>query len=401
MRSGGGLMRLRFEPRWLLSSPLVCCSCLVGLAVLAVMARARAALEESTRLHAALVGKAVQLAAEQAAAAYVSSGGVAMQHAFDAGRGIEVLTRVHANGDFRYGMVETRFGGVSERFLFPILTGELPAVFSESFSQRIDGPPLPASWHLPQKMAAGAWPEVDLAGAHVLRDTAASVGVSHDDGIALLRMRLGTERQDFLLGCGATVLQPEIPESGVLHVLGNLWVDRGSRQLVLQLSDSLTIVVDGNVYIGRSVVVRGEGQLTIVTRAVDGASFADRDGDGRFGPGDELRGGRAMRGPEEGAGSVYLGLPNGRGGDLVVGASVVAEGELHVAVDRARLGGSLMLGQGGTVLPGAAGGLEVAGRAIRDRLRAGLPGFVVRGQPRPGRLRPEGDQPLYRPGSSR
>jgi hypothetical protein len=220
--------------------------------------------------------------------------------------------------------------------------------------------------------------------------------VQRDPGIALTRLPAGTDRDDFVLGAGN--LEPTADAGGAVHfVRGNLWVDCGPEPLRLSLPRDLTLVVAGNVYLGRSIAVAGPGRLTIAAQVADGVAFADVDGNGRWSTGDQLRSDDAFSGPMEGAGAVYLGLPREGAEHLCFDVGLVVGGELHLAADRALVRGPVVLSFGGTVLPGRRGRLVVAGWSAPLHETGLLPGFAAVGSPRPGplRLRGGGDQPLY------
>ena len=80
-------------------------------------------------------------------------------------------------------------------------------------------------------------------------DTGSSPGLVADDSIALLRLHSGTDRRDFsLVENGSNTWRPRVPASGVIVLDGHLWIDRLEHPLVVVLSRSLTIVVNGETF---------------------------------------------------------------------------------------------------------------------------------------------------------
>jgi hypothetical protein len=157
------------------------------------------------------------------------------------------------------------------------------------------------------------------------------------------------------------------------------------------------MIVAGNLYVGRSLRVTGAGCLTIVTQIDDGVAFADNDGNGRWSAGEPLYGAEGFRGPVEGSGNAYLGLPRGQQTVLELDCGLVIDGQLHVGADRAVVHGPVLLGSGGTALPDRHARFEVSGRRLPALQRSVLPGFVAVGAPRPGPVRLEvaGSRALY------
>lgn len=225
--------------------------------------------------------------------------------------------------------------------------------------------------------------------------------VNRNRSIAVLRLSAGTDRLDFVLGdSDQNHLRPAIPASGVQVIPGNLWIDHGDQALLLELPRSLTLVVDGNIYLGRSLVVRGPGRLFLVARHAAGIvadsqaahSFVDRNGDGAWGEGEPLVGSPGatdFRGPIEGSGMIYLGLPGQRQAALArldCHASLVADGEIYLRAARSAVHGAVIGGGGITNFDGSR--LHLG----RDRLpnidRGDVPGFRRAGPTRPGLLHP-------------
>lgn len=214
-----------------------------------------------------------------------------------------------------------------------------------------------------------------------------------DRSIALLHWDVGTEGDDFVFAGGG---RRAIEVAGDLIVVpGHLWLEPGPEPFELTLRSDLVVVVQGNLYLGRSLRVVGGGRLLMATDLPAGAaSFADRDGNGRWSEGDVLHAGGRFRGPVEGGGNVYLGLRCGSP-SIDCGAGLFVAGELHVAAD-AKVAGPVVLSYGATRL-GAGARLHAAGewRFRPDRER--VPGFTTTGPPRPSVLRSVAQPALHRP----
>lgn len=280
---------------------------------------------------------------------------------------------------------------------FEVLPGGAPAALALPFAYAGDPPP-PGLAPQAEPIDRALLPRL----AADLPDTAqapASTGaITADDSIALLRLRSGTDRRDYQLGRGdACELPLRAPGSGVVAVDGNLWIDAGARPLRLRLDRDLTLVVRGNVYVGRSVLVRG-GRLLLVAVAEPGQQFRDLDGDCRWSSGDQLLAGSApYRGPQEGSGGVFLGFADVRPQRLQLDLGLVVQGELHLAAAEVQSCGPILLFHGCTRAPGTRGRLLVAAERLPLVDRELVPGFAVSGPPRPGLLRLLHDDgvPLY------
>jgi hypothetical protein len=147
--------------------------------------------------------------------------------------------------------------------------------------------------------------------------------------------------------------------------------------------------VCGNLYVGRSVRVVGEGRLLFTTVVPEhAAAFADSDFDGRWSSPEAVRGRSQFQGPPEGGGAVYFGLA-GATASVHLGAGVVVVGELHVAADSA-VAGPLVLAFGVVKPRDRAVRLEAEGAWSFQTERERVPGFAVTGGVRPSRLRPAG-----------
>jgi hypothetical protein len=203
-----------------------------------------------------------------------------------------------------------------------------------------------------------------------------------DSEVAFLHLPAGTDRLDHTLGTSLDHMTPP-PESQVVEVKGNLWVLPSSQPLSIVLHTPLTLIVHGNVYLGRSVEVVGRGPLTIVAHRT-GTTFRDLDGDGTRSPQDPLLGGPGIP-ALEGDGAVYFGLPGlADQPTLCLALNLVAEGEIHV-LTAVRHHGALVGGHGLTACNDRAR-LELTGRCLQDVARTRIPGFATSGAPRPGVL---------------
>lgn len=179
-----------------------------------------------------------------------------------------------------------------------------------------------------------------------------------DDQVALLHLRLGTDLDDFVLDSpSARGLR------GVFVVPGHLWVEGAARSGPLVLAGDVTVVVRGNVYCVGSLRTRGRGRLVLVAAPAEVAAAA------------------------EGSGTVWLGLEGAGDPDrtIRVDAGIVAHGEVHVAVRRVAVRGSLVGGCGITSHVSGAR-LRAGIGTLPDPARERLPGFARAGGPRPGRL---------------
>ena len=233
-------------------------------------------------------------------------------------------------------------------------------------------------------------PQLHIRAAQSLSPHAAGwLGLRREDSLALLRTPSGTDLPDHVFAAKEDgVCRPTVPKSGTLLVAGHLWVDRGTEPLVIELSEALTVVVRGNIYIGRSLEVRGTGKLTLVAQRGNSELFADRDADGRWSKADELLTGDHYRGPVEGTGAIYLGLPAQANttDTLTIAACLYAQGEVHLLADHCEVQGALVLGQGLTWLGQAA--LTLSGTSLPNTQRERVPGFRRQGGRRPSLLQP-------------
>lgn len=383
-----GVFRLRFQSRWIFASPLLAAACFGAMGAAVVLARALSALREAHAIRREMEDAAVRLAVEQAAIDYVASTGACDHSLVNAGGGIEVSTIANSEVGSHILTLAAQVGQREASFTCPLLPGVTPPVLGLVFAVADDAPTLPSGWPHPAVVARADLPRLGNVPASRFQFEPLSMALHRDGGIALLTLAAGTDREDFVLSAAAPL------PGGLVHVPGNLWIEAGAVPMRLLLSDDVTFVVEGNVYLGRSVETVGAGRLTIVSEIAGGVPFADRDGNGRFSPGDVVRG-SLFEGPLEGGGNVYLGLPRAPCTALSLKLSLLVGGELHLATDRASVLGSILLCHGGTVLPSSRGMLAVLGYSDPRGERVLLPGFVAVGSPRPGCLRRSNKQTLY------
>jgi hypothetical protein len=279
--------------------------------------------------------------------------------------------------------IATEVHGQVFRFACSQLSGAAPEAFSSACAAAD-----PSAVRL---AAAGTnvqraeFPRLDAASIQNAPRAGMSRVFRRDTGVALLTWETGTEKDDFVFIAessrgGLDVFGP------LVVVPGNLWIEIGDRPLRLQLDHDLVVVVMGNLYVGRPVVVDGPGRLVLATTIGESeTAFADVDANGRWSSGDEVRGAASFRGPFEGAGNVYLGLPRATG-KLTVQASIAVAGQLHLA-GSATVGGPVVLAHGITGIGSATARLEPRGSWCFQVEREGVPGFATKGAPRPGLLR--------------
>ncbi len=206
-----------------------------------------------------------------------------------------------------------------------------------------------------------------------------------DSSLALAQWEVGTDGDDYVFGAGAG--QALAAGSEVLVVSGHLWLPAGDGPWTVRLSRDVLVVVRGNLYLGRSVQVIGGGRLVFYVLPAEGAvAFADRDGNGRWSGGDvTCHPDEAFRGPIEGGGAVFFGLPRSTADRLSCDAGLVAHGELQVWTD-AEVVGPLVVGAGVTRNGGGAK-LRATGGWKFQVERESVPGLESSGRPRPGLMR--------------
>ncbi len=102
--------------------------------------------------------------------------------------------------------------------------------------------------------------------------------------------------------------------------------------------------------------------------------------------------GERYRGPVEGTGAIYLGLPAQEADpdhpdnpvELTIAASLYAQGEVHVLASRVEIYGALVMEQGLTCFGRPA--LVLPGNRLPNTQRERVPGFRSNGGRRPGLL---------------
>jgi len=363
--------------RCLLDSPLLLAASATVVLGCVAMFDVGAALERAASVRLAAAPQLARLAAETALAKVLDQDPAAMTARVVVGDVVVNITR--RDGEFRLASQVGDAGAF--HFRAAEVAGAAPDVFAYGCSavdptsaKVVSGSRLIAPEQVPVLDPA------QLATA-ARGDRLASFRL--DQGIALLSWESGTEKQDY-------VLQPariaDIDDAGGLVVLpANLWIEVGEQPLRFRLQRDLVVVVQGNLYVGRSIVVDGPGRLVLVTTKGAGeSSFADLDANGRWSRGDRLCGPGEFVGPCEGAGNVYMGLP-GAANSLRCDVSLVVGGELHVGTT-VRVSGPVVVAHGVTVTAAVGSRLEAAREWSFDVARERVPGFATAGPPRPGVL---------------
>ncbi len=375
-----GRPRAPFHWRWLVDSPLLLASWASFVLVVLALRPVAAALRAAEAVQAETDQAQARLCAEQVAADLLRAGEV------DLGRSDAVVVRLGSlvctatpagDGGLRVA-VQGRAGRAHE-FWCEALPGGAPAALREPLTV-FGAAPLPPDLAAAPRPPAAARPRLLVPERHV--EALSTLGFARDPAVGLLHLAAGTDAEDLTWGAGRAELALE-PATGVVVVPGNLWLC-GTGPLTLRLARDLTVVVRGNLYLGRSVTVVGPGRLLLATDAAAGRPFADRDGNGRWSAGDGLLGPEPFRGPIEGAGGVWLGLPGEPGPVLEVGAGLLVDGELHLNADTT-VHGPVVLGHGVTRLADGVA-LRPTGRRLPDVERGRVPGLRPEGAPRPGRL---------------
>lgn len=359
-----------------LGSPLLVSALVIAVFATLVAARAIGALQLAEHLRDQAQLELLHLASEQSAAAALASGRAVVE--LDAGGGMcASANAMLADGRIA---VRARAGQTTAHFNCSVLAGQTPESFGHPLVAAEDLGPIPTGWPKPWRVSRAELPQPAVAGRSDVQLAARHPMLARDGGIALLRLLAGTDAEDYVLGRAAAGSEPQAwRRGGVVTVDGNLWVDRGGPPLELDLEEDLTIVVNGNLYLGRSLLLSGPGRLTLVT----------------------LAGTRAAPSPIEGTGEVFVGLPGaGLLAELQCDATIVVGSSLYVSAHRIVLRGSLVLGSGATIAEGCRGELDCSGWSAPDLGRSALPGFASTGTPRAGRLRPGYDS-LYLAAPSR
>jgi len=275
-------------------------------------------------------------------------------------------------------------GGKSFVFRATELSGRAPAAFARGAS--FVAPRLVPRMAGMCRIDPDGLPELDDAALDRAVRADLTTLLRRDRGIALLTWESGTERDDFVFDArGAAPLDSS---GDLLVVPGHLWIEAGPQPLRITLQKDLTIVVQGNLYVGRSIEVDG-GRLVLVARHERGTPiFADVDGNGRLTAGDAVRREGAAPGPIEGTGNCWLGLAASTG-ELRLDAALVVDGEVHLGAT-AHVAGPLVLPFGVTASRHPAARLVPEARWTFAIERERVPGFRTSGAPRLGLLEPWG-----------
>lgn len=227
---------------------------------------------------------------------------------------------------------------------------------------------------------------------------------AQDPGLALATWSVGTDGPDYVFHRPAGDV---LAAGGLVCVPGHLWIPPSAEPWTVRLTRDVVVAVRGNLYLGGSVRVIGEGRLVFYVEPPPGScAYGDRDGDGVWSAGDRLvAADDTFRGPLEGGGSAFLGLP-GNTRPIRCDAGLVVHGELHLRAP-ATVAGPLVLG-GGVTQNSAEGRIVATGAWRFLAEREVVPGMVVTGGPRPGRPRALGrnqpgmrQQTLYQAAPSR
>lgn len=349
----------------------------------------------SAHVHRRIAAAEAALAAEEAAFAFAGEHSAEDRYLTRSGLTCELTVTVVTTAAMEI-LVHDRFG-MAHHFGYDLLRGGMPRAFGQAFSalERSTSPrrrnSITASPPVP--LPEDQWPRLAPSVFDLSPNNWRRTGIlSKNASIALLRLPAGTDRTDFVLGSRRKILlRATIPPSGVVRLDGHLWVEPDDKPLVLELSADLTIAVRGNLYLGRSIHVRGPGRLVLIVVRRRGDMFRDLDLDGRWSEGDELLTAhdRPFQGSTDGSGTVYIGLPadNPVPDRIRLDAALVADGEVHIQTSVAEVWGALAVGYGVT---GAADGcrLLTPGLLLPDTHRERVPGVQPRGRPRPGVLRP-------------
>lgn len=387
---GQPLPRARFQWAWLVDSPLLIAAWVAVVMGLLTLVQVARALREADRVRERSNQVFARMAAEAAVAGLPASAVSPVQVAI--GR---VAVRVESAAD-EWLLTVVLPDGERCQFRCANLPGEAPAVFGRPLSlgdaaaverwggcewQPGDAPELD-----PQALAQ-AWPADRLP------------AFRRDVGIALIHCEAGTERDDYVVDSGSPDLG--LPaEASLVSVPGHLWIPPGNEPWRLYVGRDLTVVVQGNLYVGRPIEVDGPGRLLFVTAPVAGAvPFVDGDGNGRWSPGEATCDGRPFLGAVEGAGNAYLGM-SAASTSIEIGAGLVVGGQLHLRAD-SRVDGPVALAHGVTQIGGRNAHLLATGARLFAPGQERVPGFLVSGPARHGRLRSwsanhaDAEEPLY------
>ncbi|MBL8753260.1 MAG: hypothetical protein JNK15_08165 [Planctomycetes bacterium] len=284
----------------------------------------------------------------------------------------------------------TRFAdGRQHGFVADVLPGRAPLALGAAFTAAGDVDGVAAD---PNSVRRESAPALDAAALAVAVRAEHTAWVQKEPALALQHWAAGTDADDFVLLPRAWVDSAEFVHE-MLVVPGNLWLEPGDQPCEIGLARDLVLVVQGNLYLGRSLQVRGPGRLVLAVAGLDGAPmFADVDGNGRWSAKDRLLRGPGGAWPLEGTGAAWIGLPGARG-PIVCDAGVVVAGELHLATS-ARVRGPLALAHGLT-RASAQVSLLATGEFTFWPERERVAGFRPAGRPRPGLLRDAAHEPDF------
>ena len=280
---------------------------------------------------------------------------------------------LRAKAVIKGGTIEVAVTGGSGRnytYCAPLLAGGGPEVLRDL--RVVATPPLAAG--------AGTTPATSRECAWLVRD----------DSVGLMRIATGTDLEDWRFRTDVErVVRPRLETGSVVRVSGHLWIDRDARPLVVEVEHSLTILIEGNLYLGCNLQVRGPGNLTLVACACPGLRFSDRDGDGRRSASEPaIPGWSSLQAPIEGSGTIYIGLPDHQDCHRRIECDALLWAEGEVLIDEAHAVAHAPVAAGiGFVVVGIEPRFETLASRPFVPAREDLPGFVTVGEPRPGRLR--------------
>ncbi len=262
-------------------------------------------------------------------------------------------------------------GGVSPQghaqYCFPWLAGSAPAAFAEPFLHLVPG----------EKHAG--WPTLDVEAVQRGVATSAALPWLIDAGtLANAHISGGTDLRDWQFAdrqdsrVRLSEILGDARHGVVLAVDGNLWIDGGGEPLVVETDHAVTVVVRGNVWMLDSLLVRGSGHLTLVVLAAAPTLESAR--------------------PVEGVGRLTIETPRQAEDepfreDAVprCDANLVIDGSMSVAGGGICCRGSLLLR--GRLDANSGVPFTANGELVLDPTKDAVPGFVVTGPPRPGRVR--------------
>jgi hypothetical protein len=364
--------------RWLVDSPLVLATWLAVGGVCVTMLDAVTAVGSAERVRRELDYALARIAAETAAFQW--------QEAHDVGvlevGGVAVEVERTAS---EWRLASRLADGSTWRFRCDALSGAAPAALAGGVvSSSADVEP-------------EAWPQLDPAAVATARRADVLPAFRRDAGLALMHWSAGTEADDFSLD--PVRCRRGLVDGGLIVVPGHLWIEARREPWTIELDRDLTVVVQGNAYLGGNVVVRGAGRLLVVATPGVGASFADRDGNGRWSAGDRALVGARGKGPLEGAGVVHVGFAGRPAPETLDFGLVAVHAHLH---HDATFAGPVLLSHGTTSLGSRPATVTSSGRWSFAVQRERVPGFSTVGAPRPGLLRDDAgnpavgvEQPLY------